>query len=47
MKIEAPDFFPGFVKNRKTGNETENKYLKNGSSDFLETQYINIFLHVF
>ena len=44
----------GFGKNRKTtcwikgiGNEMRSEHLKNNSKDFLQTHYLNTFLHVF
>ena len=46
--------YPDFDENRKiecrvkkTGNETISEYFKNGLNDFLQTRYINTYLHVF
>ena len=49
-QISVYIIFSGLDKNRKKGSgvkRTGSEYLKNGSNNFLETLYINTFLHIF
>ena len=53
-RINILIIFPGFGENRKTGsrvrqtgNEIGSEHLKSISTDFLQTRYMNTFLHNF